>query len=386
MVRRLRHRKMKAAKRRQPAPDAQGFDYGVGFGVVLLGDVEFPSLLSKANILGLVYGLDHDSGLGAQVPFASLIAGSPKPLVEAFEHFSKWAETTDGDAVDLCWVFLRDGGYLLGLTPEAHRLQHRCTGFARHSAVRLTTAPVWVKRMDTCGPETLKFRKYCEVLGAPFLFGAAQCSVASHDLRRAKSSDIKPIKGIRPLRKVSATFVDQCDVLPNTLPWVALQTVIRDRTGVSQPPAPNAETWFQDRRSALGAYFPVTLERIRAWHSETGELGGLFERYAPWQVEQAICNVLLSSDIQNGRPHYAGIHAEDLPDVIGRHLDRRVELADGRRGRLRAISLETVERQIRLDSMFLMVKPGCNALEDTTNIQASLEAAGLAEPRTSLTE
>jgi hypothetical protein len=383
MTRKRRHRGARTRSGAKPAPSAQGFDYGAGFGVLLVGDMEFPRLLTKAGILGVGYGQGHDAGMDTELPLVSLIASSPGPLVEAFDRFAKWARATDGDALEVCWVFLRDGGYLIGLTVEAQGLQYRCTGFARHTVVRVATVPVWVKRMDTCGEETLRFRKYRQILGTPFLFAGAHCSLRSGDLQGATSGDIRPIPGIQPLRKVNATLVDEADIAPDTLPWVALQTATRGSGASASPPA-RTSTWSKDRGTVLRAHFPVTLERARILQSESSELAALCGKYTPWQVEQAICNVVLSAELFDGLPHYPGVQVERLPDLIGGALAGRFEQADGQRDRLRGISVATVECQIDLDSTFLLAKAGHPTPSTATDHQGLLLGLGLLDPRASV--
>jgi hypothetical protein len=386
--RKARRRGKEKAKRRpqarpQVTPDAQGFDYGTGFGTALLGDVEFPSLLGKANVRAVAYGFQWDPEFNVQLPLVSLIAESSEHLAEAFKHFSAWAKGSDGDAVDLSWVFLRNGGYLFGLGPEAGRLQERCLGFHRHVAVRVTTAPLWIKPIDTCGPNTLAFRRYCEVLGSPFLFGAASCSLPTHALPDATHGDFHPLEGVVPIRKLSATLVDQDDVHAGSFPWLALQLHRRGKRLRREPPPFDPATFFRDRRTILTAHFPVTLERIRVLASERADLAKLFQDFAPWQVEQAICNLLLSYALFERQPHYPGVRSPDLPNVIGQALAQRVEQADGDSSRLRELRPEVIRKQIELDSLALLVR-GSPKRRPPTNVQAALRLAGVLDPQDSL--
>jgi hypothetical protein len=384
-----RRRKRKKAERRRPqvrsqaASDSQGFDYGAGLGASLLGDVEFPSLLSRANVRAVAYGEEYDPEFKAQLPLVTLVGESSEHLALAFKHFSAWAEASDGDAIDLSWVFLRHGGYLLGLAPEAGRLQERCLGFHRNVAVRIATAPLWIKPIDTCGPQTLAFRRYCQVLGSPFLFGATQCSLPRHALPDATHHDFRPVEGVRPIRKLSATFVDEDAVEDGTLPWLALRLHRRSKRLSREAPPFDPKTYFRDRRMILSAHFPVTLERVRALVAERSDLAELFEEFAPWQVEQAVCNVLLSSAIFDGRPHYPGVSPATLPDVIGKALAHRIEQADGAPSRVRDLPTQVIRRQIELDSLVLLAK-AIHKNRPTSDVQAALKAAGVIDPRQSL--
>src|SRR6185437_11731482 len=203
-------RERRARKMEEP----KGHDFGVKVRSIVLGSMDFTGNLSKAQINGVAYGYMHEPSLRTTVPVLTLLGSNPEPLHDAFEEFATWNKQSDGDAVELTLVFLRSGGYLVGISPEAERLLQRTMHFDT-TYENITAMPTWVKPIESVGPETIKFRSYKNRLVSPFLLGAAWYNGASDSLRSDRLPKINPIG--RPLLKFEASVFDEVDVQPGTI-------------------------------------------------------------------------------------------------------------------------------------------------------------------------
>ena len=50
----------------------------------------------------------------------SLVGTNSEALSKAFTEFKRWATSSDGDAVELTFIFLKEGGYVLSICREHH--------------------------------------------------------------------------------------------------------------------------------------------------------------------------------------------------------------------------------------------------------------------------
>ena len=320
-------------RKRQPASKSrpQGFDYGCLPLAMAVGPYDFPAYLHDSSVDAVAYGTLPSTELHQQTFMVSLVAKHSEPLAKAFHEFHAWAQATDPDSVELIFLFLNSGGYTLAITPQYSRLLRRCLGFDRSHQV-MAYAPTWCKTMTTVHPLLRSFRDYCSQSLSPFYFGAATYNGPSTTLATSSPPDITPVPDIDPLMKFDATFVNETDVTPNTTAWIALHGPSFPATAVASrrtkpPPAPDHIA--KQRCKTLAHHFPVTLERLRRARHLTALAPRLPSKtIAPWQVEQAICNLLLA--VQTGtRPHFRGLTAKQVRDHVTEAIASRSELADG---------------------------------------------------------
>src|SRR5262245_25918113 len=142
-----KRKKRQKSRVKRGLPSRFGYDFARRT-ALLLGAPDFPRLLFAADVRAVVYGFDADPALPIGLPSVWLLGAHQQPLVEAFEQFAAWTAATDDDAVDLSWVFLNSGGYLLTLAPEQTRLQQRLLSHHRDSTVAISMAPIWIKQLD----------------------------------------------------------------------------------------------------------------------------------------------------------------------------------------------------------------------------------------------
>jgi hypothetical protein len=309
----------------------RGFDFGCLPRALALGSTEFPRQLGEAAVVAVAYGTKWSDDLGGDVPCITLVAQREQFLIDAFTTFADWAHATDPDSLALTVVLRSDGGYLLALSPESQRLEQRCLGFDR-THVAITYSAIWVKRLDTVHPFLRRFRDYVEGPVAPFILdGAVYTGSPSAP---PSPSYVRQLSGISPLLKFEATVVNEADVQPGTMAALALAVASSEASRKSRedPPTRSPLQVVQQRVKSLRTHFPVTLERCRS--SEA--IATLVSELAPtgiraWQVEQALCNLVLSRSICNDL-HYRCLSASKLGESVLAALGDRYEVADGQGG------------------------------------------------------
>lgn len=109
----------KHPKKTKPSSEiCHGYDYAFPPKVAVVGPPEFPGLLGEAKVFAVAYGIGRHSELG-DIPCVTLVGTNTDSLEKAFKEFERWTDQSDGDSVDLTFLFLRDGGYL-GYCPRTH--------------------------------------------------------------------------------------------------------------------------------------------------------------------------------------------------------------------------------------------------------------------------
>ena len=347
----MKKKKKTSAGRTGRRRRANGFDYAGLPRVAAISSPEFPSHLHSARVDGVAYGVVWSTVLNENIPCISLVAQDGDALTKAFEELNAWSRLTDPDSVELTFVFLRDGGYVLGITPEHSRLTRRCLGFRRAHQVLVLTA-MWFKRMDSIHPALHEFREYSSRSVAPFSFGGCTYVGPRSALTPTSPPDTVPISSA-PLLKFEVTFVEEDDAEPNSIGWVAIHAQSEQNTRPqTRPPKLEREEQARTRRRALACHFPVTLERLY----RRGDVSALMRHFAatdvrPWQIEQALCNLVLSHETGNG-PHFENIDARNVIDHVTQAMECRLEIADG--GTIPQFTVNQVQAQIIADGNALL--------------------------------
>ena len=366
-----------SAKKAQP----RGFDYGCLPKVIALASFEFPSHLG-ASVEAVGYGRRWSEVVNQTVPTISLVAQSGEGLVKAFEEFNAWSQITDPDSVEITFVFRKRGGYVLTISPEPTHLKRRCLGFDRAHQV-MGVGPIWLKPIDSVHPLLQRFRNYCSSPIAPFFFDGVTYAGPTSGLRQSVPLEISPIPGLEPLLKFEVTFVDEDEVTPNSTAWVALEAESRQEI---QSPTGNQKTEPDDiaiqRVKTLGHHFPVTLERIRRSLSVPPLMQQLaVSDVRPWQIEQALCNLVLSADMGRGA-HFLGLSARKTERTIVEAIRSRYELADG--GDIPTFSIEDISTQIIADGNALLRHLNKKKCKDLAEIQVALQSVSALEAPTAV--
>ncbi|MEQ1909178.1 MAG: hypothetical protein ABMA15_10170 [Vicinamibacterales bacterium] len=181
--------------------------------------------------------------------------------------------------------------------------------------------------------------------------------------------------------KFIVKFVDEDEVTPESIEWLALKAAVEPRTKLPQssagPPKPEPEEIARQRAKALAHHFPVTLERIRRSAQAPTLLGDLAaDDVRHWQVEQALCNLVLSTEITRG-PHYTSLSARKTDNSIIKALQSRYELADG--GAIPTFARDVVRTQVLADANALLRFLGKEIVAELANAQAALASISALE-------
>lgn len=304
-----RREKWKQRTPRTAVPEAKptGFDYGCLPYAMAIGSFDFPNHLSAASVDGVAYGAAWSDVVNETAPAISLVARHGEALAKAFETFNAWSKATDPDSVEITFVFRKSGGYVLAISTEYTRLERRCLGFDRTHRP-MAFAAMWFKPIDSVHPQLQRFRKHCSAPIAPVLFDGVVYTGPRDRLSVSSPPDVRPIPDLQPLLKFDVNFVDEEEVKPNTVGWLALniesRPVSKTPTG---PPRPEPRDVGKQRVKALTCHFPVTLERMRRSSNIRDLIRQLSdEGVREWQIEQVVCNLALSEQMGRG-PHYAGL-------------------------------------------------------------------------------
>ena len=202
-------------------------------------------------------------------------------------------------------------------------------------------------------------------------------------LRQSVPLEISPISGLEPLLKFEVTFVDEDEVTPNSTAWVALEAESRQEI---QSPTGNQETEPDDiaiqRVKTLGHHFPVTLERVRRSLSVPPLMQQLaVSEVRPWQIEQALCNLVLSADMGLGA-HFLGLSARKTESTIVEAIRSRYELADG--GDIPTFSIEDISTQVIADGNALLRHLNKKKCKNLAEIQVALQSVSALEAPTAV--
>jgi len=343
---------------------------------------EFPGHLSAALVDGVAYGSVWSEAVNQTVPTISLVAQRGDELAKAFEAFNAWSQMTDPDSVEITFVFRKSGGFVLAISPEYSRLERRCLGFDRtHRA--MAVAATWFKPIDSVHPLLRRFTEQCSAPTAPFVFDGVTYVGPRGMLTPSSPPDVRAIPGLDSLLKFEVTFIDEDDVTPNTTGWLALKAGSRQiPKSPAGPPTREPEDVAKQRVKALANHFPVTLERIRR---------GPYVLRLPqqlaangvrrWQVEQALCNLVLSTEMGRGA-HYAGLSSRTAESSIMQAIRSRYELADG--GDIPTFAIEDVHTQVVADGNVLLRYLGKKTCTDLAGVQAALQSVSALEAATAI--
>ena len=332
-------------------PQPRGFDYGCLPGAMAVASLEFPTYLTSASVDGVAYGWRWSEAVNQKVPTISLVAQSGGELAKAFEEFHAWAQITDPDSVEVTFIFRKTGGFLLVLSTEYSRLMRRCLGFDR-AYQAMGAGCIWCKPIDSINPFLRKFRNYCSSPIAPFFFNGVTYASPTNGLRNSGAPDVSAIPGLNPLLKFEVTLVDEDEVTQNSTAWIALKLDSRKETQLKpEGRKPNPDDIAKLRAKTLRHHFPVTLERIRRIVSLQPTIQHLKrDGVRPWQIEQALCNLVLSAAMGRGL-HYLGLSARKAEGAIIEGIRSRYELADG--NDIQTFSIEDISTQVTADGKCL---------------------------------
>lgn len=329
-----------------------GYDFGAELHALIVPGPDLTSVLTQAGIIGCAYGLSKVPEIPQPLPLITLVGTDAQQMRLAFNQFHRWASAGGGDAVELTFIFLTNGGYLLGISPEENRSRQRLSGYDRVYSP-ITVTPLYVKQLDTRQSFLHEFQDYKQHLISPFLLAAA---VTKATLGPNVTPDsIEDLHDVKPLLKFEATILTEPEVQEHTLPSLVLHSASKKRV---RPPRsryhqPEGRDYAKRRQEIIARHFPLTIRRLRATplpqdigrESESAQIRS-------WQVEQAICNLTLSKELCSDLPHYRCIASrKQLIEQVPAALRNRYE---GIETPKRTFSATEVIEQVRLDGLALL--------------------------------
>ena len=100
-----------------------------------------------------------------------------------------------------------------------------------------------------------------------------------------------------------------------------------------------------------------------------------------WQVEQAVCNLLLSTSLCNGVPFYGCVPKGEITQAIAQALKDREEKSETRE--INKFSADQILKQVCLDGLELLRSMGHTARQsiDLEAVQKELASKDLLESR-----
>lgn len=345
----------KASKKdKTTVASAKGFDFGTPLPYLRVIDPSWMQAITEAQIVGCAYGWHPVPDLRS-IPSIALIARNETRLKSAFATFRNWIQGSDDDAVDVTIIFLNSGAYLFGISPELNRLAARIPVPSIFD--RLEMMQSWIKTMDSTHASLLSLRQYYRQLVAPIALTAA--ILPSGPLVPEDPSSLHHPSDLQPLVKFNYTFADEDDKEKPAVAQMILKVhrerglARRTEHGPVLPP-PHPSTWSTKRAKVLREMFPLTLFRARS----SGLLDSVRFRFAQekileWQIEQAVCNIVMSHQLGARGSHYEGIGPNKLVERIAKATPNYNEIADGTRN-LDSISDADVGEQIHLDVRYLI--------------------------------
>ena len=367
------HRAMNkfAEPRKKTAQSDKGFDFGTPLNYLSVPNIEWANQITQSQVVGCAYGWQKIPELGAHIPSISLIARSAALIRSAFEEFDRWTKGSDDDAVEMNIVLLKNGGYLLGISREPSRALALSPVPAFFDAVHLVQS--WIKTIDTTNKTLLDLREYCRALIAPVAVGP----VLMPPLMIVPDARVpmRSVEGVRPLVKFQLDFgdEDQEDLPPTAKMMLQVHRSSKDGGRHADQPAERTPSmWGAKRSNVLREMFPLSVFRSKRRGLPELVRGQLRTvKVADWQIEQAVCNLVMSKVIGSTGGHYNGISSKGLVDKIASAAAAYSEIADGR-DNLEEFGPADIARQLWLDADYLVGAVGERARDGSLSSRQSI--------------
>ena len=142
---------------KSPKHRPKGYDFGTDATDLVLASHDFIEAFSMAGITGCLYGVQRSDVLATELPLVSILGSNEEKMVAGFTELQRWSNESRDDAIELTFVFLTDGGCLLGISPRYDSLRRRLCRNVVHQP--LLFAPVWIKKFDS-STTGMQLRRY----------------------------------------------------------------------------------------------------------------------------------------------------------------------------------------------------------------------------------
>ena len=263
-----------------------GFDYGIKPFYILVGDIEFSTLFTKADCKGILYMFAKgvkDEMIPVQMVF---IFENEEPAEKFLDILLGWIEKSnnDGDAVSIDFIENNKGGYTLSISPEINRFVERM--IPKNLKDRVTPiimAQTHYKEIDTLGKNYLNFKanyKKVENIAVGYIIGTP-------------TNIVKQSK--RYFTKKEFNFYKKDEIPTNSaaLGYRATQELSDfDPKTLPKPPKETIKEISQRRITEIKSLLPLTYNRLKnLW---LGDIQKRLEQdYSSEIIIQAICNLTI---------------------------------------------------------------------------------------------
>ncbi|WP_231420779.1 hypothetical protein [Sphingomonas sp. Leaf205] len=326
--------------------DGGGYDWGWPEVEMVMANMELSKRLAAGGFVGCGFGLVPDG-----LPFVTLLGTDIRKMRSALALLKEWTTLSGPNAIRMEIVF--DGrGYVLAISQQIDLLRWRASGVdtVRQPLMMVTSH---IKRMDTRHPVLDQLARYAQQPVAPLWLVVAEMPAEMARIKGSRDIGFTPnwdgailMPGIdvyrrledRPAHSMARTegeFEASKDVGPDR-DWPPAGD--EDAAGVTRA-----------RERRLAASMPKTLHVLRTTSRGAALMAqGQGLGCAPWQVEQAVCN-LRSVGFLAYEPSGRGKRLTMLKAIRRGVLEPASADVD-----LTVIPAAELESQIGLDAAFLL--------------------------------
>lgn len=263
-----------------------GYDYGIKPFFMLLGDMEFSELFTKAGCIGVLY-IFGKSSQGEMYPVQlAFLFQNEDPAEKFMDIILGWVtkSNNDGDAVAIDFIENNKGGYTLSISPEINRfIERMLPKHLRDKVNPIIMLQSHFKEIDVLGQNYLNFKenyKKTEKIGVGYVIGTPT--------KIAKQSK-------RYFMKKEFNFFKENEIPSNSITssYKATQEISTFNPKDIQKPPKDSIKEIADRRIVeMRELLPLTYTKLSdQWLGEVQKR--LSSKYDPEIIKQAICNLTI---------------------------------------------------------------------------------------------
>ncbi|MFC5683594.1 hypothetical protein ACYE2N_00495 [Flavobacterium sp. MAHUQ-51] len=299
-----------------------GFDYGVKPFLMLVGDIEFSDLFTKADCRGVSYifrqGKNQEEMIPVQMAF---IFQNEEPAEKFMDILLGWISKSDddGDAVNIEFIENNIGGYTIAISAEVNRfLDRMLPKQLKNRVTPLIMLQTHFKEIDTLGQNYINFKTNYSKAG----------SIAIGYVIGSKEKIIK--QSIKYFVKKEFNFSKESDIADSiaALSYNAVkEEKLFDSSKLSKPPKESVEEISQRRSAEMKTLLPLTYNRLNnLW---LGDIQGkLCKNFDVELVKQAICNLTIFERLKQMDDLALDFTKEGYPNRIQDYLLETYESFD----------------------------------------------------------
>lgn len=299
-----------------------GFDYGVKPFLMLVGDIEFSDLFTKADCRGVLYAFRQGDSKTEMIPVQiAFMFQNEEPAEKFMDNLLGWISKSndEGDAVSMEFIENNEGGYTIAISPEIYRFHNRM--IPKNLKNRVT--PIFMvqthfKEIDTLGQNYLNFKanySKADGIAVGYVIGNA-----NKIIKQSKKYFIKK----------DFHFCKQDDISNNStaMTYQAVKGKSSfDPSKLPKPPKESIEKITERRVSEMKSLLPLTYNKLsNLWLGDIQKK--LNETYDMEIIKQAICNLTIFERLKQMDNLSPDFTKEGYPNRIQEYLLETYESFD----------------------------------------------------------